>query len=255
MSNSYSQKMRTDYENFIAVCPICDFENIYNRKTDLKTIRYIDFMTVNCFNCHRSFNINYDCINSAYEYLIFDIAELKKQKRYMYCILNLAQALEVFLYHSIKVKLLLQPFKDGLITSIEGFNSLETRLDKNFEKFTFAPLKIIFFKIYLGVVSPLSEAEIITFIEESNKKHSQGSTDEIKKYIEEHSKISSDRRLIDLFSKLNFPKVHTIRNKVVHKYSYRPILQEVEECERETRDIVFRLSAILEIEDELHYLN
>jgi len=254
MSNSYSRKMRTDYENFIAVCPICDFENIYNRITDLKTIEYIDFMTVNCFNCNRDFNINYDCINNAYEYLIFDIAELKKQKRYMYCILNLAQAIEVFLYHSIKVKLLLQPFKDRLITSFEGFNSLETRLEKKFDKFTFVHLKNIFFKIYLGVASLSSEAEITTFLEKVNE-HRKGSPDKIEEYIKEYSKRSSDRRLVDLFSKLNLSKVHSIRNEVVHKYSYRPTLQQVEECEKETRDIVFRLSAILEIKDELHYLN
>jgi hypothetical protein len=34
----YSKKISSNYENFIAVCPICEVENTYNRVTDLKTL-------------------------------------------------------------------------------------------------------------------------------------------------------------------------------------------------------------------------
>jgi hypothetical protein len=45
----YSKKISSNYENFIAVCPICEVENTYNRVTDLKTTKPISFKTVKCF--------------------------------------------------------------------------------------------------------------------------------------------------------------------------------------------------------------
>lgn len=102
----YSKKISRNYENFIAVCPICEVENTYNRVTDLKTTKPISFKTVKCFKCNQNFNIHRDKVSEAYQYLILDVYELKEQKRYMYCILNLAQAMESFLSYSIRVKLL-----------------------------------------------------------------------------------------------------------------------------------------------------
>ncbi len=246
MNYPYSQKMLPTYENFIAVCPTCNFENTYNRITDLKEIEPISFMTVKCFGCHHLFNINNDTVSEAYQYLILDVYELKKQKRYMYCILNLAQAMESFLSYSIWVKLVWQPFKDGVIEGVEEFNSISNRFYDKSKRDTFGNLRGLFFKIYLNNLNFSSISEIEDFIKNHSRYRKYKPTDrEIQDY--------PDLNLANLFLKLKTTKIPDLRNKVVHKYSYRPTLEEVEECLKETRDIVFRLAAHLKIKDNLYY--
>jgi len=242
----YSKKISSNYENFIAVCPICEVENTYNRVTDLKTIEPISFKTVKCFKCNQNFNINYDTVSEAYQYLILDVYELKEQKRYMYCILNLAQAMESFLSYSIRVKLLWQPFKDRVIEGVDEFNSISNQFHNTSKTDTFRNLRSLFFKIYLNNIDFSSTSKIEDFI----NKHST-----YKKYNPTHTEIEDypDSNLVNLFLKLNNTKVPDLRNKVVHKYSYRPTLEEVEECLKETRYIVFRLASQLNIQDNLYY--
>jgi hypothetical protein len=242
----YSKKISSNYENFIAVCPICEVENTYNRVTDLKTIEPISFKTVKCFKCNQNFNINCDTVSEAYQYLILDVYELKKQKRYMYCILNLAQAMESFLIYSIRVKLLWQPFKDRVIEGADEFNSISNQFHKTFEKDTFGTLKSLFFKIYLKNLDFSSTSKIDDFIKNHSTYKQYKPTD---REIEDYP----NSNLVNLFLKLNTTKVPDLRNKVVHKYSYRPTLEEVEECLKETRDIVFRLTSQLEIKDNIYY--
>ncbi len=95
-----AQKKQTSYENFVAECPWCGQESIFNRATDLKDLTPIAFRTVSCLRqeCGKPFNINDDSVNSAHEMLIFDCHGLLQLKHYMNCILTLAQAHEAFLY-------------------------------------------------------------------------------------------------------------------------------------------------------------
>jgi hypothetical protein len=242
----YSKKISSNYENFVAVCPICEVENTYNRVTDLKTIEPISFKTVKCFKCNQNFNINCDTVSEAYQYLILDVYELKEQKRYMYCILNLAQAMESFLSYSIRVKLLWQPFKDRVIEGVDEFNSISNQFYNKSKRDTFGNLRGLFFKIYLNNLDFSSTSKIEDFI---------NNHDRYKKYKPTHREIEDypDSNLVNLFLKLNTTKVPCLRNKVVHKYSYRPTLEEVEECLKETRYIVFRLTSQLKIKDNLYY--
>ena len=68
----YATEMRSTYENFIARCPRCGFENIFNRASDLKDFRPIDFKVVTCLStdCRQPFTINGDFINPAFEMLV-----------------------------------------------------------------------------------------------------------------------------------------------------------------------------------------
>src|SRR5690349_9162011 len=100
----YATKKETYYETFEAECPACGHWNIFNRVSDFKTVEPIAFKTVICLDCQNDFNINGDQINSAYEMLIFDCYKLKSIKRYSYCILNLAQAYEVFFSQYLRVE-------------------------------------------------------------------------------------------------------------------------------------------------------
>ena len=106
----YATEMKPSYENFVAVCPICDFRNIFSRVSDLKEREPIAFKQVACEDCGKPFNINNDSINAAYEMLVYDCYDLMEEKHYSYCILNLAQAYEVFFSHYLRVELLYKPF-------------------------------------------------------------------------------------------------------------------------------------------------
>jgi hypothetical protein len=90
----YAERKRTSYENFVAQCPWCGHESIFNRATDLKELSPIAFRTVSCLSlvCGKPFNINGDSVNSAHEMLVFDRYELLQLKHYMNCILTLTQA-------------------------------------------------------------------------------------------------------------------------------------------------------------------
>lgn len=93
-----AEKMRTDYENFVAVCPSCGHECIFNRASDLCTFEPIGELNVSCLNeeCRKPFRLVGDSVNEPHEMLIYDCYELLEHKHYMNCILSLAQAYEVF---------------------------------------------------------------------------------------------------------------------------------------------------------------
>jgi hypothetical protein len=108
----YATEKECTYENFIARCPLCGFRNIFNRVTDLQDTEPIRFREVVCLNdrCKQKFNINGDLVSPAFRMLVFDCYPLKEEKKYSYCILNLAQAYEVFFSLYLRVELLFRPF-------------------------------------------------------------------------------------------------------------------------------------------------
>ena len=54
----YAIEIETSYESFVTTCPICDFENTFNRVFDLKEREPIAFKEVACEDCGNPFNIN-----------------------------------------------------------------------------------------------------------------------------------------------------------------------------------------------------
>lgn len=151
----YAKDKDMNYENYIATCPHqhCKFQNIFNRVSDLKTVEPIVFKQVACLkpSCKKQFIINGDLVSENYEYLIKDCYDLLKIKRYMYCILNLCQACEMFFVRAIEVKLIYQPFKDKVFSDdCDQFNDLCKKLYTKIKDYTFENLKRIFFDLYFG---------------------------------------------------------------------------------------------------------
>lgn len=240
-----AQEKRATYENFIASCPICSFENIFNRASDLNGGGLISHKQVVCqnINCAKPFNISGDSVSAAYEMLIYDCYELKRSKHYMYCILNLAQAHESFFSLYLRNELLYKPFSLDPNRNTKEFNKLSENLYNTIEKLTFRPMRNLFFyQVCLKTpVTSLIQAE--SMINELSKKQSSP----IPKV--EVIKSSFDKELADLLVQLKDTTIDKTRNSVVHKYAYRPTLQEIEKEIERTRKILFPLAQKLRIKE------
>lgn len=240
----YSKITNPTYENFIAICPYCDFKNIFNRVTDLKDTNPIDFRTVKCLseNCEKSFNINGDLVSPAHQMLIFDCYDLLKEKKYSYCILNLAQAFEVFFSLYLRIKLIYKPFAiqrgKTKVNEINELNKIIKFLYDAIKDYPYLKIRNIFINTVLSNQSNNSLEASNTFIE-----NIKNLTTEPKNNLIENI---TDKKLKPLLIKLKNSKIHELRNKVVHKYAYRPTLEEVEKTINETREIVLGLSARLD---------
>lgn len=119
------------------------------------------------------------------------------------------------------------------------------------KKYTFYPSRNIFFQLYINQPNLHTTQDIYNFVADNNLKNVKN-----KQINTWSSPINNlhNQKLKDLFCKLLYTKVPDLRNKVIHKQSYRPSLQEVEQCEEETREIVFLLGHYLEIKKHIYNL-
>lgn len=251
MADLYAERQKSNYENFIAECPYpdCKSENIFNRVSDLKTVEPIAFKEVECFKCKRKFNIKSDYVGEIHEYLIYDCYELLKLKKYMYCIINLCTACESFFLKGIEIKLLLKPWEERLFErNTDTFNRYSKKLHERTRSYTYPKLLNVFFDLYL----------------KDKSFHSQTSIDNYMNGIDDFAKIEPkdediqkyhDRETGDLFMHLKKLKINEMRNKVVHKYAFRPSLQDVEKCLDEVKSVVFRLQTRLKMKHRMAYFN
>jgi hypothetical protein len=244
-----AEKTKKSYENFVAYCPYCEFENIYNRVTDLKTTEAIDFKKVVCLNetCAKSFCINGDLISPAFQMLISDCNELVSQKHYSYCILNLTQAFEVFFSLYLRVQLLYKPLalteRTTLRYSNEDLNDLAEQLYDAVKKYAFVKLRNIFLNFIVENKTAKTFAESKKLISHLRLFSENTPSDEKLQKI-------PNTDLSKLLQSLKNTAIHDIRNKVVHQRAYRPTLDEVNSAINETGDILFPLSYLLKIDSD-----
>ena len=247
----YAKDKDMNYENFIATCPHCGFQNIFNRVSDLETVEPIGFKQVICLNssCKKQFNINGDLVSENYVYLIMDCYDLLKNKRYMYCILNLCQACEMFFVRAIEVKLIYQPFKDKVLQrDCDQLNDLCKKLHTKIKKYPFGSLQHVFFDLYLNdkVFQSLKSIEdYINTIDCRKNKTPQDAQ------IDLYPNINAR----ELFKKMKLTNINEIRNDVVHKRGYRPNRVTVEKNIESIREIILGLRAIFRIKEVESYLN
>ena len=250
---TYAIRKHTSYENFEAECPYCGYWNIFNRASDLKDFVPIDFRRVYCLNgnCTKEFNINGDHVNAVYEMLVYDCHKLKQDKRYAYCILNLAQAYETFFSQYLRVELLFKPFARDGEDNLYQLNELAQQLYDYTKKYAFAQIRDIFLNraVLCQKVNSLEDATlIIKQLKPQKKRPLPNAPSDI--IIAE----LSDKHLSTLLRAVKHSKIAELRNQVVHKYAYRPKLEEVEDAIEETRKTLFPLGAHLDIHiDEINW--
>ena len=216
---------------------------VFNRVSDLGTIEPIAGLDTRCLNetCQHKIRIINDSINERHEMLIFDCHELIKRKQYMYCILNLVQAYEMFFSLYLRVELLYKPFacESG---QLDRLNELSGKLSEIIEKHSFYYMRNLFLWRVTASDSPntLDTSENIIEDLPNHLRHS------------ERHRIDalSDEVLRSLLRDLSRVVIHKLRNKVVHKQGFRPKRQQIESALKETRCILFPMSSRLGLRDD-----
>lgn len=233
-------EIETNFENFIAKCPHCGFRNIYNRVSDLQDIRPISRRGVTCLSpeCRYPFDINGDTAAPVYQMLIFDCHNLLKEKRYIYCILNLTQACEIFFSLYARIQLIYRNYS-AKEHNICKMNELLTLFHQKVKTYAFAKLRNLFINLVMLENMPRDLNE------------SEDMLNAISEYTEEPSDRSiaqvEDHKMRDLLQRLKSSEINILRNKVIHKFAYRPSKEETENLFKETKNIIYLLAGLLNI--------
>lgn len=242
-----ARNKRTSYENFVAECPSCGRESIFNRASDLRTFEPIGGRDVSCqsADCGRPFRIVGDLVNSAHEMLVFDCCELLQRKHYMSVVLSLAQAYEVFFSLFFRVEFLYRPFGADPDRKLTDLNKLSEALHKKLKDHTFAPMRALFLQHMVSRLEPKSLAKAKDFVAAlpdcpGNPK--DAAIDSV-----------ADVKVVPLLKALKATTINSLRNRIVHKQAYRPTRQETEEALKEARSILFPLTSHLDLHDEINW--
>ncbi|MCY3638910.1 MAG: hypothetical protein OXG80_07410 [Chloroflexi bacterium] len=239
------------YENLSVDCPWCGCESVFNRVSDLLTTEPIGGLNTQCLNekCGKSFRIVSDSANERHRVLVFDCHNLLARKQYMYCILNLATAYEMFFSLFLRVELLYRPFvADCSSNGLDEMNRLSEKLEGRIKRFTFAPLRRLFLQRLICQEPPanLDDArEAVCAIPKLAKC--------VKGVKNAKIRENRDEPLQSLLIQLNRSKIHELRNKIVHKRAYRPTFEESKDALDEARNIIFPLTSLLDIRDDLNW--
>lgn len=240
-----AKKKYASYENFVAECPWCCKEIIFNRASDLRTFEPIGGRDVLCLStdCRQPFRIVGDVINSPHEMLIFDCYELVERKHYMNCILSLVQAYEVFFSLFLRVELLCKPFGAAPRQKLTDLNQLSEKLHDKIKKYAFTDMRALFLEHMVNRTLPKNLTEAAAVVAKLPK-HPREPKDAAIESL-------GDAKLVPLLKAVKATGIHTLRNRVVHKQAYRPTREEVEEAIKETRSVLFPLTHHLNLYDEV----
>jgi hypothetical protein len=235
------------YENVAVVCPWCQRECIFNRRSDLGTLEPIVGREVSCLHpeCDKRFWITGDRANSAHEMLIFDCYELLGRKHYMSCVLSIAQAYEMFFSLFFRVELVYRPYAAERGHCIENLNRVHQMLLDTMKPHSFDRMRRLFLRYLVDGHSPtnLSEAEAIV-LELRPPKETPSDSD---------ISTLNDADLVPLLLRVRRTTIGDLRNAVVHKDGYRPSASEAECCIGEARESLFPLTYRLDLHDDVNH--
>ena len=233
------------YENLVIDCPLCGYECIFNRASDLGTTKPIPGRDVCCTECGERFWFSSDSVNERHESLLYDCYELFKRKCYMNCILNVSQAYEMFFNLYLKVELLYKPFAVGSdrdTASLKYMNHLSKELGNRVMECAFSCMRNIFLDRVTQKTYPANLCEAAEII----------STLDGRKFPRNRKlEAIGDAKLAKLLIDLKETKINKLRNAVVHKIGYRPTRVEAENAIREARSVLFPLTAHLDLHEDV----
>lgn len=241
---------RATYENYEVACPICGKWNIFNRITDIGSIGAACGKPVRCLHCEGDFLIVGDNVDEKYEYFLNDCEALIKQKKYMFCIINLCQACEAFFMKCIDIKLLWEPYRRGVFGTndrkYKNFDDFTESINKEFKGITYQKLLNVVFDLYLNRKQFFRKDEISDYVKDLRKfPRKEPSSDEIQQ--------KSDGVQRELFFELKELKINEIRNDVAHKDGFRPTLANAQEYREKVLEIIEKMEVAFNLSDMIFY--
>ena len=237
------------YENLTVICPSCNYECIFNRASDIGTFQPVAGREVQCTNkiCLKPFRIVSDSVNERHEMLVRECYQLLERKQYMYCILNLATAYEMFFGLFLRVNLLYKPYaaaaNSGLSGSLDQMNDLSVKLHHKIKQHTFFKMR----QLFLSEVTNTSPATDLLSAEKRILLLRPQGVDDCK------IKALGDGTLVQLLKDLKSTNLHNVRNEVVHKQGHRPTKEEATKYFEEAKSILFPLRHHLDLRDDLNW--
>jgi hypothetical protein len=183
--------------------------------------------------------ISGDSINPAYQMLLLDCFDLRAEKRYMYCILNICQAYEMFFSLYFRSLIYRAFVKDR---DLDRVNDLLERLHGSMTRFAFASLRCNFLRMAAAGLSPASLDEAETQLATLDKDDTDASRIDLS--------TCTDPKLMEKLETIRATDIHRLRNKVVHGVGYRPTLEEVNAALHEAKGVLFVLPSMLGVKGE-----
>jgi len=217
------------YENIYVDCPYCGNELIFNRISDLGTSRPIAGKELKCYQCGDIFwTLNDRVETSDYKWFIRELDKIKDDKNYRAYVMNLYQGLEAFFHQAIiNKKFDRNPdFRNYGYIIRKKYNDEREKYYNKTKKWAFNKMRSEFLE---------------SFKEERNN------------YIPQGSKPREDKR-IKCFELIEKTKINELRNKVVHKYAYRPSLKEINEYDNLV-NAIYWLGLYLDVKDSILLVN
>lgn len=237
----------SDYENIRVTCPHCNRLVTFNRVSDLKMTGLITGKNVSCLYCQKEFEIVHDFINHNYEKIIFYCSQLKEKKQYMQIIINLCMSYEMFFYTILRIYLTIKPLKDlNEYERIQKNKILNKILEDKIEKFTFNKMLNEFIKLFINIEStPICNLEdSINYINKMNGEKLGNINKQIAKIS--NTKLKNQLIVLNALQESGLI-INNLRNKVAHKYAYRPTQEQTNKEILIARSIIFSMTDILNV--------
>lgn len=237
----YARDCKTNYENFEARCPTCGEWNIFNRATDFGDFSPISFREVTCLRkeCGARFAINGDSADPGYAEFLFEVFNLREQKRYALCVVAIAQAYEMFFAHFLREQLALKLFDPtDHHSSVAELNRLLELIYSTSRKWAFQLMRNVFINVAL-MNEPQNLAEGETIVRQLSDLTT--TPDDMTINACPHPETRA------LLQRLKGSKIAEVRNQVAHKNGYRPTFDEMNSLFDEARDLIWELAEIFDV--------
>lgn len=244
--------IKPGYENVAAECPKCAKHNVFNRATDIGHFDPIAHHQVVCENvdCRAPFAICGDRVSAAHELLLQDACDFLKEKRYMQAILSATTAYELFFVYFLRVELLYRPARrnhDGLADAIDWLNATAVLLQQKTAQFSFGTMRELFLRNAVDYprFATLADAEA----------HIMAISDHPSKVSREELERLTDEPRRSLLLRVRDTNITKLRNNIIHKTAYRPLLSETYAAVDDAYETVVRLSSYFRLGNDDFHLN
>lgn len=213
----------TGYENVVGTCSHCNRVVVLNRATDLEGAYPAVRRVVSCPACSESLRLGGDNANHPVDQFRYDANQSFVERRYMQCVITLAQSMELALVLCADAWVL-GPFHED--TGRPDFEECAARLSKALDRLTLEQLRRVLVSFALRP-RPANLADATLLVSEVGK---------MQQKMPEPERVAQigDPALRSLVTALASSSFVQLRNDVVH-HAYRPTESEADACRRDVQ--------------------